>query len=102
MSLKGVRQNFRIFQQQDIQTISATLLKENGITDWKPWFYEDHPAREFCIQYGETDLVVTTADEAQGGRSPDRHRHWPPRKRESSATRPGLCAFSLEPLSPGR
>ncbi|WP_247753057.1 contractile injection system protein, VgrG/Pvc8 family, partial [Citrobacter freundii] len=25
----GLRQNFRIFQQQDIQTISATLLAEN-------------------------------------------------------------------------
>lgn len=56
----GLRQNFRIFQQQDIQTISATLLEENGITDWKPWFYEDHPAREFCVQYGETDLTFLT------------------------------------------
>lgn len=56
----GLRQNFRIFQQQDIQTISATLLEENGITDWKPWFYEDHPTREFCVQYGETDLAFLT------------------------------------------
>ncbi|WP_275430403.1 contractile injection system protein, VgrG/Pvc8 family, partial [Citrobacter freundii] len=52
----GLRQNFRIFQQQDIQTISSTLLTENGITDWVPSFYEPHPAREFCVQYGETDL----------------------------------------------
>lgn len=56
----GLRQNFRIFQQQDIQTISATLLDENGITSWKPLFYEDHPAREFCVQYGETDLAFLT------------------------------------------
>ncbi|AXE02898.1 type VI secretion system tip protein VgrG [Salmonella enterica] len=56
----GLRQNFRIFQQQDIQTISATLLDENGITGWKPLFYEDHPAREFCVQYGETDLAFLT------------------------------------------
>lgn len=56
----GLRQNFRIFQQQDIQTISATLLDENGITGWNPLFYEDHPAREFCVQYGETDLAFLT------------------------------------------
>ncbi|WP_251009854.1 contractile injection system protein, VgrG/Pvc8 family, partial [Escherichia coli] len=41
----GLRQNFRIFQQQDIRTISATLLNENGVTEWTPLFYEDHPAR---------------------------------------------------------
>jgi len=52
----GLRENFRIFQQQDIKTISATLLNENGVTEWLPLFYEDHPAREFCVQYGESDL----------------------------------------------
>ena len=52
----GLRQNFRIFQQQDIEAISATLLTDNGVTDWVPAFYEPHPAREFCVQYGETDL----------------------------------------------
>jgi type VI secretion system secreted protein VgrG len=34
----GLRRNFRIFQQQDIQAISATLLSENGITDWTRLF----------------------------------------------------------------
>lgn len=52
----GLRQNFRIFQQQDIRTISATLLNEAGVADWMPLFYEAHLAREFCVQYGETDL----------------------------------------------
>ncbi|WP_080949927.1 type VI secretion system tip protein VgrG [Citrobacter amalonaticus] len=56
----GLRQNFRIFQQQDIRTISSTLLTENGITEWTPVFYEPHPAREFCVQYGETDLAFLT------------------------------------------
>ncbi|EPF3109098.1 contractile injection system protein, VgrG/Pvc8 family, partial [Escherichia coli] len=51
----GLRQNFRIFQQQDIGTISAQLLRENGVTAWMPLFYEAHPAREFCVQYGESD-----------------------------------------------
>ncbi|HCQ3085451.1 TPA: type VI secretion system tip protein VgrG, partial [Escherichia coli] len=53
----GLRRNFRIFQQQDIRTISAMLLNENGVTEWTPLFYEDHPAREFCVQYGESDLA---------------------------------------------
>lgn len=53
----GLRQNFRIFQQQDIKAISTTLLTENGITDWVPNLYDPHPAREFCVQYGETDLA---------------------------------------------
>lgn len=29
---------------------------ENGITRWVPSFYETHPAREVCVQYGEIDL----------------------------------------------
>ncbi|EDT6888566.1 type VI secretion system tip protein VgrG, partial [Salmonella enterica subsp. enterica] len=41
----GLRQNFRIFQQQDIQSITSTLLGENGVTEWTPVFYEGHPAR---------------------------------------------------------
>ncbi|WP_330986274.1 MULTISPECIES: contractile injection system protein, VgrG/Pvc8 family, partial [Enterobacterales] len=52
----GLRQNFRSFQQQDIQSISATLLNENGVTEWSPILYDPHPAREFCVQYGESDL----------------------------------------------
>lgn len=52
----GLRQNFRAFQQQDIQTISSILLDENGITDWKYSFNSGHPNREFCVQYGESDL----------------------------------------------
>ncbi|MGY9398732.1 contractile injection system protein, VgrG/Pvc8 family, partial [Citrobacter freundii] len=63
----GLRQNFRIFQQQDIQAIATTLLTENGITDWVPSFYEPHPAREFCVQYGETDLTFLTRLWAEEG-----------------------------------
>ncbi|HAU8265715.1 TPA: type VI secretion system tip protein VgrG [Kluyvera intermedia] len=63
----GLRRNFRIFQQQDIQAISATLLSENGITDWTPSFYEAHPAREFCVQYGESDLAFLSRLWAEEG-----------------------------------
>ncbi|WP_079969612.1 type VI secretion system Vgr family protein [Salmonella enterica] len=63
----GLRQNFRIFQQQDIQTITSTLLDENGVTDWTPSFYESHPAREFCVQYGENDLTFLSRLWAEEG-----------------------------------
>ncbi|WP_252350609.1 contractile injection system protein, VgrG/Pvc8 family, partial [Escherichia coli] len=63
----GLRQNFRIFQQQDIRTISATLLNENGVTEWTPLFYEDHPAREFCVKYGEPDLALLARRGAVAG-----------------------------------
>ncbi|EMG7868062.1 type VI secretion system Vgr family protein [Enterobacter hormaechei] len=63
----GLRQNFRIFQQQDIRTISATLLNENGVTGWTPLFYEAHPAREFCVQYGESDLAFLSRLWAEEG-----------------------------------
>ncbi|MDA3132347.1 type VI secretion system tip protein VgrG [Atlantibacter subterranea] len=63
----GLRENYRIFQQQDIQTISSTLLNENGVTEWLPLFYEAHPAREFCVQYGESDLGFLTRLWAEEG-----------------------------------
>ena len=79
----GLRQNFRIFQQQDIRTISATLLNENGVTDWLPLFYENHPAREFCVQYGESYLGFLTRLWAEEGLlffgrcwKEGRSRHW--------------------------
>ncbi|TBM32137.1 type VI secretion system Vgr family protein [Hafnia paralvei] len=63
----GLRQNFRIFQQQSIQTISSTLLDENGVTDWTPSFNADHPPREFCVQYGESDLAFLSRLWAEEG-----------------------------------
>jgi hypothetical protein len=49
----GLRQNFRIFQQQDIQTISSTLLAENGVTDWVPSFM--NPIRRGSSAYSTGD-----------------------------------------------
>jgi len=63
----SLRQNFRIFQQQDICTITSTLLTENGITEWTPVLYDSHPAREFCVQYGESDLAFLTRLWAEEG-----------------------------------
>ncbi|ECJ2543014.1 type VI secretion system tip protein VgrG [Salmonella enterica subsp. salamae] len=51
----GLRQNSRIFQNEDIETILGTILQENDVTEWSPLLSESHPAREFCVQFEETD-----------------------------------------------
>ncbi|WP_447887121.1 type VI secretion system Vgr family protein [Serratia fonticola] len=51
-----LRRNSRIFQQQSIESIITTLLKENGITDFAFGLRNPHPAREFCVQYQESDF----------------------------------------------
>ncbi|EIQ4513160.1 type VI secretion system tip protein VgrG, partial [Salmonella enterica] len=35
--------------------------------EWLPLFYEEHPAREFCVQYGESDLGFLTRLWAEEG-----------------------------------
>lgn len=63
----GLRQNFRIFQNEGIESILGTLLKENGVTEWSPLFSEPHPSREFCVQYGETDYEFLCRMAAEEG-----------------------------------
>ncbi len=43
----GLRQNFRIFQNEDIKSILGTMLQENGVTEWSPLFSEPHPSVSF-------------------------------------------------------
>ena len=57
----GLRQNFRIFQNEDIKSILGTMLQENGVTEWSPLFSEPHPSREFCVQYGERLITISCA-----------------------------------------
>ncbi|WP_081758423.1 type VI secretion system tip protein VgrG [Chania multitudinisentens] len=52
----SLRRNSRIFQQENIESIITTLLKENGINEFAFAFRNPHPAREFCVQYNETDF----------------------------------------------
>lgn len=63
----SLRQNSRIFQNEDIKIILGTILQENGVTDWSPLFSEAHPAREFCVQYGETDFDFLARMAAEEG-----------------------------------
>lgn len=51
----SLRQNFRPFQQQDIESIVAHLPEDNQVIRASYLLKERHPTREFCVQYGETD-----------------------------------------------
>ena len=88
----GLRQNFRIFQNEDIESILGTILQENGVTEWSPLFSEPHPSREFCVQYGETDYDFLCRMAAEEGiffmrstRKKYRPEHGPVRYRALSA-----------------
>ncbi|CDG19432.1 type VI secretion system Vgr family protein [Xenorhabdus doucetiae] len=62
-----LRQNSRIFQQQDIAAIITTLLKEHGIRDVVFSLRHPHPAREFCVQYQESDFAFLQRLTAEEG-----------------------------------
>ncbi|PHM65042.1 Rhs element Vgr family protein [Xenorhabdus stockiae] len=49
-----LRQNSRIFQQLNIESIITNILKEHGIRDVVFSLRHAHPEREFCVQYQES------------------------------------------------
>lgn len=63
----SLRQNSRIFQKQTVPEIIAVLLQEMGINDYSFAVSGDHPAREFCVQYRETDLAFVQRLAAEEG-----------------------------------
>ncbi|MEQ2027951.1 type VI secretion system tip protein TssI/VgrG, partial [Xenorhabdus szentirmaii] len=62
-----LRQNSRIFQQQDISTIVTSILKEHGIRDVVFSLRHPHPEREFCVQYQESDFAFLQRLTAEEG-----------------------------------
>ncbi|MFG1462667.1 type VI secretion system tip protein TssI/VgrG [Xanthobacter sp. DSM 24535] len=58
----------RIFQNQSVTQIADTLLGDGGITDYqKQGLSGSHPAREYCVQYRETDFDFLTRLFAEEG-----------------------------------
>ncbi|WP_387489591.1 type VI secretion system tip protein TssI/VgrG [Photorhabdus sp. RM96S] len=53
----GLRVNSRIFQHQSVTEIIGILLKENGVRNFYCQLRYEHPEREFCVQYDESDLT---------------------------------------------
>ena len=59
LSQLGLRRNARIFQHLTVPQIIAQLLEEHGIQAGAYRFQLGptiYPARDYCVQYGETDL----------------------------------------------
>ncbi|EGJ1648773.1 type VI secretion system tip protein TssI/VgrG [Salmonella enterica] len=51
----ALRRNSRIFQNSGIEGIVSTLFDEMLVTQWQSRLSDDHPKREFCVQFMETD-----------------------------------------------
>ena len=63
----GLRRNARIFQAQEPQAIISALLQEGGITDYAFALRHGHAAREYCVQYRESDLEFISRLAAEEG-----------------------------------
>lgn len=61
------RKNCRSFQNLDIRTIFDKLLSEMGILTHDMLFRRPHPAREFCVEYQETDYAFIARLAAEEG-----------------------------------
>ena len=61
------RQNCRSFQNLDPRTIFDTLLREMGILTHGMLLRRPHPAREFCVEYQETDYEFIARLAAEEG-----------------------------------
>ena len=48
--------DWRIFQQQSVPEILQQIIKSHGITDYEQVSTNEHLAREYCVQAGDTDL----------------------------------------------
>ena len=63
----GLRRNSRIFQNESPIDILQSLLTENGVTQYRFDLRHEHPPREFCVQYRETDLAFLQRLSAEEG-----------------------------------
>src|SRR3954465_14257152 len=56
LHILSARVNSRIFQNQTVLDIAKTLFREHGFTDFKESLSESYPAREYVVQYRESDF----------------------------------------------
>jgi type VI secretion system secreted protein VgrG len=52
--------NCRIFEEKTAPDIIQQVFRERGFTDFDPKLSENHPTREYCVQYRETDLAFVS------------------------------------------
>ncbi|EKS6643704.1 type VI secretion system tip protein VgrG [Enterobacter hormaechei] len=63
----GLRTNCRIFQVKKPEDIIGEILEEAGILDYAFSLRQNHAAREYCVQYRESDLDFITRLVAEEG-----------------------------------
>ncbi|MEI7378004.1 type VI secretion system tip protein TssI/VgrG [Dickeya chrysanthemi] len=63
----GLRTNARIFQTKKPDEIITELLQEAGISDFAFALRHEHAAREYCVQYRESDLAFINRLAAEEG-----------------------------------
>lgn len=56
MALLGLRRDNRIFQDRSVPEILEAVLGEIPGLDWDFRLQASYPPRDYCVQYGETDL----------------------------------------------
>ena len=52
--------NCRIFSEKSVPDIIQKVFQDQGFTDFRLILSEDHPVREYCVQYRETDLAFVS------------------------------------------
>ena len=106
--LLSSRQNSRIFQNQSVPDIAKALFREHGFTDFEDSLSQSYPAREFVVQYRESDFnFVSRLFEHAGIYYYFRHeqnRHVLVLADAASAhkTAPGYEEISFHPTGSGR
>jgi type VI secretion system secreted protein VgrG len=58
--LLSSRTNSRIFQQKSIPDIAKALFREHGFADFEDSLSGNYPAREFVVQYRESDFAFVS------------------------------------------
>jgi type VI secretion system secreted protein VgrG len=57
LSLLTLRTDCRIFHEKNVRTIIEKVFESADLTDFKFVLARDHPDREYCVQYCETDYA---------------------------------------------
>jgi len=52
----GQTSDCRIFQNMKVPDIITQIFQDNGFTDFEKRIFQNHPEREYCVQYRETAL----------------------------------------------
>jgi type VI secretion system secreted protein VgrG len=58
--LMSSRENSRVFQNKSVPEIAKDLFREHGFSDFDDLLADDYPARDFVVQYQESDFAFVS------------------------------------------